>query len=151
MQGNLANSYRNLGRCDEALRVRQEVYSGRLKLNGEEHGMTILAANNYAVSLNGLQRFKEAKSLLRKTMPVARRSLGEGHITTLRMRFNYAKALYLVAGATLDDFREAVTTLEDAERTTRRVFGGAHPLTTAMEDNLRQARAFLRARETQPS
>ena len=30
-------------------------------------------------------------------------------------------------GATLDDLREAVTTLEELERTARRVFGGAHP------------------------
>ena len=33
--------------------------------------------------------------------------------------------------ATLDDLREAVTTLEDAERIARRVLGGAHP--TAMQ------------------
>ena len=49
---------------------------------------------------------------------------------------------------TLDDLREAVTTLEDAERTARRVLGGAHPLTSAIEDNLQGARAALRARET---
>ena len=54
----------------------------------------------------------------------------------------------LDAGATLDDLREAMTTLEETGRTARRVFGGAHPLTTAMEDNLRQARAAFRARET---
>ena len=54
-------------------------------------------------------------------------------------------------GATLDDFREAVTTLEDTERTARRVFGGQHPLTTAIEVDLRQAQAMLRARETPPS
>ena len=30
-------------------------------------------------------------------------------------------------GATLDDLREAVTTLEDTERIARRVLGGAHP------------------------
>jgi hypothetical protein len=51
-------------------------------------------------------------------------------------------------GATLDDFREAVTTLAEAERITRRVFGGAHPLTAGIEDDLRDARAALRARET---
>ena len=60
------------------------------------------------------------------------------------MRWLYAAALYEDAGATLDDLRDAVTTLEDTERTARRVLGGAHPLTTAMEDNLRQARAALR-------
>ena len=59
-------------------------------------------------------------------------------------------ALYEEPAATLDDLREAVTTLEDSERTARRVFGGAHPLTTAIEGALRIARAALRARETPP-
>ena len=49
---------------------------------------------------------------------------------------------------TLDDLREAVTTLEETERTARRVFGGAHPLTQEIEHHLRDARAALCARET---
>jgi hypothetical protein len=53
-------------------------------------------------------------------------------------------------GATLDDLREAVTTLEDTERIARRVLGGAHPLTTAFEAALRDAREALRASETPP-
>ena len=59
----------------------------------------------------------------------------------------YAKALYHDPGATLDDLREAVTTLEDLERTIRRVLGGAHPLVTAVESDLQDARAFLDANE----
>ena len=62
----------------------------------------------------------------------------------------YTKALYTDEGATLDDVREAVTTLEETERTARRVMGGAHPLTVDIEDELRDARAALRARETPP-
>ena len=62
----------------------------------------------------------------------------------------YAAALFDDTGATLDDLREAVTTLEDAERIARRVLGGAHPATTAIEQSLRNARAALRARETPP-
>ena len=58
----------------------------------------------------------------------------------------YAEALYNDPAATLDDLREAVTTLEDMERAARRVFGGAHPLTSTIEQNLRAARAALRAR-----
>ena len=58
--------------------------------------------------------------------------------------------LYYDSGATLHDLREAVTTLEDLERITRRVFGGAHPLTASIWDELRDARAVLRARETPP-
>ena len=63
------------------------------------------------------------------------------------MRWLYARALYFEPSATLDDLREAATTLEDAERIARRVLGGAHPITVDMEANLRLARAALRARE----
>ena len=48
--------------------------------------------------------------------------------------------------ATLGDLREAEATLEDTERITRRVLGGAHPLRVEMEDDLRRARAALAAR-----
>ena len=58
------------------------------------------------------------------------------------------EALYKDAGATHDDLREAVNTLEDTDRIARRVLGGAHPLTEAIETALRRARAALRARET---
>ena len=63
------------------------------------------------------------------------------------MRSNYAEALWRDPAATLDDLREAVTTLEDVARTARRVLGGAHPLTTGIERCLRNARDVLEARE----
>jgi len=84
---------------------------------------------------------------MHKTIPVARRVLGESHITTLRMRLVYAGALYQDDSATLDDLREAVMENEELERTARRVLGGAHPLVVGIEGELRNARAVLRARE----
>ena len=54
------------------------------------------------------------------------------------------------AASSSHDLREAVTTLEETTRTARRVFGGAHPLTSSIEDDLREAREALSARETQP-
>ena len=53
--------------------------------------------------------------------------------------------LYRDDNATLDDLREAVTTLEDVERTTRRVFGGAHPITGLIGGRLYVARETLAA------
>ena len=79
-------------------------------------------------------------------MPVARRVLGARHENTLKMRWLYGRVLYRAPGATLDDLREAVTTLAEAERIARRVFGGAHPLAQRYEYDLREARAALRAR-----
>ena len=103
---------------------------------------------NYASSLTSLERFKEARSLMRKRTPAAQRVLGESHDLTLRMWFVYARALVEDPTATLDDLREAVTTLEDVGRIARRVLGGAHPTTEGIEYELRNARAALTARET---
>ena len=108
------------------------------KVNNLEHAATLLS----------LKRFGEVKSLFRKTMPVARRVFGEVDSTTLRMRTGYATALYYDPGATLDDLREAVTTLEDTDPIARRVFGGTHPITTRIERSLQIVRAALRARKT---
>ena len=145
-QGNLANTYKALRRLEEAIRMRREVYSGWLKLKGDEHPETLREALCYASALTHLNRHDEAKSLLRKTIPAARRVLGEEHVHTLTMRKIYAVVLASDGCATLDDIREAVTTLEEVERIARRVFGGAHPLTSQIEDELRDARRALYAR-----
>ena len=49
--------------------------------------------------------------------------------------------------ATLDDIREAVTTLEEIERTARRVLGCSHPETAEIEGALRSVRRVLRIHE----
>ena len=146
VQNNLAETYKMLGRLDEALRMRRDIFSGRLKLEGKEHRSTIIAANGYALSLCSLGRFEEAKSLFCKTIPVARRVLGNVRLT-LAMRMNYAEALYKDPAATLDDLREAVTTFEEIEPTARRVLGSAHPYAAQIERELQQSREMLRARE----
>ena len=80
---------------------------------------------------------------MRKTIPVARRALGENDENTLKILWSYAMTLYKDRSSTLEDLREAVTTLEELERTARRVLGGAHPVTVSIEESLREARAVL--------
>ena len=111
----------------------------------------ILGANNNAAALLSLQRSKEAKSLLRKTMPVARRVHGGSHDITLKMKLNYAMVLYSDDCATLDDIREAVNTLGEIELISRRVPGGSYPLVLEIETSLREARPALRANEAPSS
>ena len=82
-----------------------------------------------------------------KMMPVARRALGDNNETTLRLTCCLARALYKDPAATLDDLRGAMTTLEETERTARRVLGGAHPTTVDIGVYLHNARVALRARE----
>ena len=67
------------------------------------------------------------------------------------MRWIHAQALYADPIATLDDLREAVESLEESERTTRRVLGSAHPDVVGIERELRLARAALHASETPSS
>jgi hypothetical protein len=100
------------------------------------------------IAQGNLERFEEGKVLMRRTIPVARRVLGDNDSLTLQMRGNYADALYLDTDATLDGLREAVTTYEETARTARRVLGGAHPTTEGLVKDLRNSRAALRARET---
>ena len=144
-QTSLASTYQDQRRYEEAIVLRRNVYSGSIKLYGDEHPETLGAAADYAHSLNGLQRFEEAKSLLRKMIPVARCTFREGDRDMLRMSWNYAEALYRADGATLDDIREAVATLEEIEPIAQRVLGGSHPLVVENESHLRNSRAEMRA------
>ena len=144
-QSNLANTYEAVGRNESATSLRKHAYYGFLKLYGEEHRSTLLEADNYALSLVALRRFQEAKQLIRKSLSVAQRALGESHQLTLKMRSLYASALCLVEGATLSDLREGVTMLEDADRVARRVLGGLNPVAAGIQKNLQAVRAALAA------
>jgi hypothetical protein len=152
VQSNLASTYGCLGRLEDASRVHRDVYSGWVNLVGEEDERTLSAGYNYAVTLIEQERFEEAKLLLHRAMPVARRVLGDSSQLRLRIRERYARVLYKDPAATLDDLREAVTAIDDLVRDSRRVVGGAHPLHGSLERDLARARAALRARdETAPA
>ena len=149
VQNNLANTYHELGRLEQTLSMREDVYIGWVKLRGVEHENALISANNYSASLLEAERYVEARSALRKVMLVAQRVLGESAELTLKMRWIYARALYEDASATLADLSESVTTLE-IYPIARRVLGGAHPLVADIGRALEQARAVLAARKTPP-
>ena len=144
-QNNIARTYQLLGRHESALNMYRDVLSGYLKLLGESDTFTIMAASNYASALHNLNRFEEAKALLSRTMPVAQRVLGESNELTITIKCHYSWSLYEDTAATLGNLREAVTSLDDTERTARRVLGGGHPTVLKSEKCLQDARAALRA------
>ena len=148
MQSNLASTYQSLGLHEKAMHMKRDVYSGFLRLNGEENESTLRAANNYAGCLKDLERHAEARSLVRKTLPVARRVLGKVHEVTIKLLWACVEAVYEDDNATLDDLREAVNTLEDSARGARRVYGRTHPIVVGTEYHIKHARAALAARET---
>ena len=51
---NIAMVYQGLGRYEQALQMKRDVYSGRLMLSGEEHQETIRSAVNYGSALLSL-------------------------------------------------------------------------------------------------
>ena len=146
VQTNISNTYVYLGRLGQALQMDRDIYCGHVRLNGEEHRGTLVAASNYASTLVHLKRFEEVKALLRKTTPVARRVLGETSHLMFKIRRLYARSLYEDDEATLDDLRKAATMLEEMAREARRVLGGA-PTAVNIEESLRLSRAALQARE----
>ena len=89
--------------------------------------------------------FEEAKPMLRKVIPVARRVLGEDHDLTLSLRWIYANTLSMNESATIADLSEAVTSLESVEISYKRVFGASHPETQKVQNALNSARAALAA------
>ena len=95
-----------------------------------------------------LKLFEEGKSLLRKTMPVARRVHGENHEITLKMLWIHAEVLHEDDSTTLDDLRKLVNTLEDSARGARRVYGASHPFAKGFLYHIEHSRAALAARET---
>ena len=136
IQNNLAITYAMLGRHEEALRLRREVYFGRLKLDGELEENTLMAAGNYALTLLQLKRFEEAKELLRKTTPVARRVLGNEHELTLSMREDLCCATLCGESSAEEEKREAFRMLEEVAGVMRRVLGPQHPETQRVQDDL---------------
>jgi hypothetical protein len=101
---------------------------------------------------------REAVTTLEDTTRIARRVLGGTHPLTTAIEHdlpNARESLHVLGrvlneGVTLDDLREAVTTLGESERNARRVLGGAHPVTVDIEGRLRNARAVLRDRDRSP-
>ena len=147
-QSNLASTYARLGQSEKALRMRRDVYSGTLKLYGEEHRATLREANNYAVMLLSLERHDEAKPILRKAIPNARRTLGAEHDLTLSFRSIYAQCLYQDPSASRGDVAEAIEIFEDVQRRARRVFGAGHPNWRDLPAHLEAAREFLASFDT---
>ena len=80
-QNNLASSYQSLGRLEEANRMLRDVYSGRLKLLGEEHPHTLSAANNYAYDVDAVEAMLVRSRLFQRCPTL--RTFQEGDVSNL--------------------------------------------------------------------
>ena len=132
-QGNLASTYRMLNQFEKALQMRRDVYVGFVKLFGEEHEDTLKEAGNNAILLLELLRFEEAKELLCKVTPVARRVFGAENTLTLSLREDLSRAI-LDGDSSPEEKRAALEMLKDTLRVMRRVLGLSHPETQRVQD-----------------
>ena len=144
MQGNISCTYQVLGRFEQALSMRRDVYNGGLKIHGEHHEETITAAGNYAITCINLERFEEAKSLLRKIMPVSQRVHGTEHMRTISLREDLARAMLDDRDSSLVEIREALETLEEILGVMQRVMGASHPETRRVQQHLKAYRDYFR-------
>ena len=87
------------------------------------------------MSLIELERFEEAKRLLRKVVPVARRVLGTEHELTLSLREDLSRAT-LDGESSAEEKREALRVLDEVAGVMRRVLGPAHPDTLFAQGEL---------------
>ena len=109
--------------------------------------MAAVYGGNVAESLIELGRFAEAKAFLPDVIAFSVSHHGANHVETLKLRWRLAKSLYSGEGASISDCEEAVATLEDVIRISRRVFGTNHPGFANAPIALEKAReALARAR-----
>ena len=85
-QNNLAICLSDLGRHDEVLVLKREIYAGFVAMCGESHHDTMGAGLNLAMSMNATGLNEEAKSFLHdRLLPMARRSVGADNQLTLML------------------------------------------------------------------
>ena len=119
--------------------MRREIFADSLRLTGPDSQDTIISADHLSESLIDAKLFKEARTLLRKNIRVARRTREDGNEVILDLRTSYAQAIYRDTNSSRSDVYEAVAILEDVVRTARRVFGLQHPYVAAYRRFLENA------------
>ena len=148
----IAVCYADLGRTELALPMQRDAYNAQLVfvragVCHPDDPMAAVYGGNVAESLIELGRFAEAKAFLPDVIAFSVSRHGANHIETLKLRWRLATSLYKCEGASISDCEEAVATLEDVIRISRRVCGTNHPTFAKAPIALESAReALARAR-----
>ena len=116
---NLATSYSEAGRLEEALVMQEEVLLLRLEKQGPEHLDTFIAMNSLANSYAANGRLEDALELYEKVLQMRRMRLGPDHPKTLSVMGNLADCLNA-----LDRRSESITLLRKASAESSVVYEG---------------------------
>ena len=102
--GNLASSYRALGKHTEVEKVKIQILDLRKRILGVEHPDTILAMANLAVTYSTLGKYTEAEKLEVQALDARKRILGVQHPNNIQAMDNLAATL-----RSLGQYKEAET------------------------------------------
>ncbi|MEU0932982.1 tetratricopeptide repeat protein [Embleya sp. NPDC005971] len=130
-RGQLAISFWQAGRTDEAIALEERVLAARERLLGAEHPNTLMVRANLASSYLQAGRIGEAIALDERVLADRERLLGAQHPDTLMTRANLASS-YRQAGR----IGEAIALEERVLADRERLLGAQHPDTLMTRANL---------------
>jgi tetratricopeptide (TPR) repeat protein len=128
---NLANSYAEAGRRDEALKLKEEVVALYRKVSGPEHPATLTAMQNLAGSYDEAGRRDEALKLREQLLALKRKVNGPEHSDTIWAMHDLATSYY--EAGRLD---EALKLREEVLALCRKVLSPGHHNTLMAMINL---------------
>ncbi|CAE6459243.1 unnamed protein product [Rhizoctonia solani] len=128
---NLASTYSDLGRYNEAEQMGLQVVNARKRLLGEDHPSTLTSMNKLASTYLNLRRYNEAEQMGIQVLNARKRVLGEDHPDTLSSINSLASTYYR-----LGRYNEAEKTGVLVVSAHKRVLGEDHPDTLNSINNL---------------
>ena len=129
--GDLAISYRSLGKYADAEKLDVKVLDMRNRLLGEDHPDTITAINKLGISYSSLGKYADAERLAIIVLDMRSRLLGEDHPDTIWAMGNLAST-YESLGKYVDAERLTIKVLDIRNR----LLGEDHPDTICAMSNL---------------
>ena len=133
-RSNLADTYVQTGRLDEAITLYEQILEDYARVLGENHPQTLSACNDLATCYQEAGRLDEAITLFEQVITDSIRIFGDDHPNTLTLRNNLANC-HLQAGR----FVEAIALYEQAAAGRARVLGDNHSLTLSTRNSLADA------------
>ena len=130
-RNNLANTYQEAGRLDEAITLHEQNLKDRTRILGPNHPHTLTTRGNLAYTYQKAGRFDEAITLHEQNLKNFEDLLGSDHPDTLASRNNLA-SVYQDAGR-IDD---ALTLYEQNLEGCTHILGPHHPHTLQARNNL---------------
>lgn len=133
-RNSLAGAYRDAGRLDEAITLKEQILDDALRIMGLDSPDTLTARNQLAGAYRDAGRLDEAVNMLKQNLDDVARTLGLDHPDTLTARNRLAVA-YRDAGR-LD---EAIPLFEQNLTDVTRLAGPDHPHTLSSRGTLASA------------